>query len=156
MNCPRCGSEDWKSVHLLHAEGITATATTTTGRTKGGGIAYAFGRFIPGLMRTRTNTRTAEAQQSGLSNLYAPPVVRHRKWDVIMLWVLALLLVVGIQQHPLQGVVGIAVAGMAVVVSARRAKAAKTTGDDYMDRVACRKCGMQWTLPTTNNARGVI
>jgi hypothetical protein len=65
MNCPACGSDDWKLASLIHKEGLSKIETSSSG----GGMG--FGRGGVSFVTGRSNTRGT--QQSQLSKEAAPP-----------------------------------------------------------------------------------
>jgi hypothetical protein len=71
MNCPSCGSGNWKMLPLVHSEGLVDVETVTSGGTLGmgastGGIGGAY---------TRSRASTEGTHQSELSKAAAPPEV---------------------------------------------------------------------------------
>ncbi len=65
MNCPKCGSENWKLASLIHAEGTMKTESLTLG----GGGAVGEKSAIPLL----GGGLTFGTQQSDLAKMAAPP-----------------------------------------------------------------------------------
>lgn len=65
MNCPKCGSPDWKSASLVHKEGVTTTAASTVGL---GGLGD-FDNFTPAI----GFGKTFGSHQTEISRQAAPP-----------------------------------------------------------------------------------
>ena len=102
MNCPTCGSDDWKAASLVYQEGLTNvdTATKSVGLGVGGGhVGVGIGRGkTKGVHQTALSKQAAPPQDNSIGAVFFVGLVFtgviglfYHFW-----WVISLLCVVGI------------------------------------------------------------
>jgi hypothetical protein len=146
--CPACGSAEWKSASLIHAEGLATTKSRTKGTALGVGRAgLSHGKFLVG--GGTYSSRTRGASQTLLSSMANPP----RKRNGLIFFLIIVCLLVGCRaasEFQLNGLTSSAlILGVITVVLlfsifsvwSRQQEAYREAVETYSDTRMCQRCG---------------
>jgi hypothetical protein len=137
MNCPKCGSDNWKMASLVHAQGVSVIEVSTSSV----GLGISNNVFGDGVGLGIGSSDSSGAQQTLLSKNAAPPErPSEAGWVLLILFIVVIIAIKGAS-------VGltliIALGGFSFALYFQSDKVQKWKQDllKYQEKKMCMRCG---------------